>query len=110
MAERNWSVAAYVDERADDKQTEALATIFTGAAGGAMAAFAPLISKNLGVKKVPIKFRIEGKKRSAEIPGILHLSVDPLPTMHPSGRSGRIPAIRLPLKNWRWPSAPTEYL
>jgi hypothetical protein len=36
------------------------------------------------VKKVPITFRIEGKKRSAEIPGILHMSVDPLPTAHPS--------------------------
>ena len=78
-------MAAYIDERADDKQTEALGAIFTGAAGGPMAAFAPLISKNLGVKKVPITFRIEGKKRSAEIPGILHMSVDPLPTAHPSG-------------------------
>ncbi len=85
MAEGNWSVAAYIDERADDKQTEALGAIFTGAAGGPMAAFAPLIGKNLGVNKVPITFRIEGKKRSAEIPGILHMSVDPLPTAHPSG-------------------------
>jgi hypothetical protein len=46
MAEGNWSVAAYIDQRADDKQTEAL---------------------------------------GAEIPGILHMSVDPLPTAHPSG-------------------------
>jgi hypothetical protein len=82
MADGNWSVAAY---SADDKQTEALGAIFTGAAGGPMAAFAPLIGKNLGVKKVPITFRIEDKKRSAEIPGILHTSVDPLPTAHPSG-------------------------
>ena len=29
-----------------------------------MAAFVPLIGKNLGVKKVPITFRIEGKKRT----------------------------------------------
>src|SRR5262249_33430517 len=50
-----------------------------------MAAFAQLISKNLGVKKVPITYRVDGKKRSAEIPNILHMSVDPLPTMHPSG-------------------------
>jgi hypothetical protein len=85
MADGNWSVAAYIDERADDKQTEALGAIFTGAAGGPMAMFAPLITKNLGVKKVPITFRIDGKKRSADIPGILHLSVDPLPTIHPSG-------------------------
>ncbi|TMJ85401.1 MAG: DUF1326 domain-containing protein [Alphaproteobacteria bacterium] len=85
MAEGNWSVAAYIDQRADDKQTEALGAIFTGAVGGPMAALAPLIGKNLGVRKVPITFRIEGKKRSAEIPDILHMSVDPLPTAHPSG-------------------------
>src|SRR6516162_9987715 len=84
MGEGNWSVGAYIDQRADDKQTEALGAIFTGAAGGPMAAFAPLISKNLGVKKVPITYRVDGKKRSAEIPNILHMSVDPLPTMHPS--------------------------
>src|SRR5437867_9735971 len=85
MAEGNWAVAAYIDQRADDKQTEALGAIFTGAAGGPMAAFAPLIAKNLGAKKVPITYRVEGKKRSAEIPGILRMSVDPLPTLHPSG-------------------------
>jgi hypothetical protein len=64
MGEGNWSVGAYIDERADDKQTEAL---------------------GVGAKKVPITYRIEGKKRSAEIPGILHMAVDPLPTMHASG-------------------------
>jgi hypothetical protein len=85
MADGNWQQATYIDERADDKQTEALTAIFTGAAGGPMAAFSPLISKNLGVSKVPIAFRIDGKTRSAEIPGILHMAVDPLPTMHPSG-------------------------
>lgn len=87
MAEGDWSIATYIDERANDEQTEALTAIFTGAAGGPMAAFTPLISKNLGVSKVPIAFRIEGKRRSAEIPGILQMSVDPLPTMHPSGET-----------------------
>ena len=87
MAEGNWSVAAYIDERADDKQTEALGAIFTGAAGGPMAAFAPLISKNLGVRKVPIAFRIEGKTRSAEIPGIMRMAVEPLPSLHSSGET-----------------------
>jgi len=85
MAEGNWSVATYVDQRADDAQTDALAAIFSGAAGGPMAAFTPLISRNLGVSKVPITFRIDGRTRSAEIPGILHMAVDPLPTLHPSG-------------------------
>src|SRR6201987_576343 len=68
MADGNWAVAAYIDERADARQTEALGAIFTGAAGGPMAQLAPLIGNNLGVGKVPITYRIEGKKRSAEIP------------------------------------------
>jgi hypothetical protein len=85
MVEGNGSVGAYIDQRANDQQTEALGAIFTGTAGGPMASFAPLISKNLGVKRVPITYRIEGKKRFAEIPGILHMAVDPLPTMHLSG-------------------------
>src|SRR5436309_2354219 len=53
MADGNWSVAAYLDERADDRQSEALGAIFTGAEGGPMAAFAPLIGTQLGVKKTP---------------------------------------------------------
>jgi|SRR5581483_7860493 hypothetical protein len=85
MADGNWSMATYVDQRADDAQTDALAAIFSGAAGGPMAAFTPLISRNLGVSKVPITFRIDGKRRSAEIPGIARMTVDPLPTLHPSG-------------------------
>jgi len=50
-----------------------------------MAAFAPLIGNNLGAKKVPIKYQIDGKKRSAEIPNILKMAVEPLPTMHEGG-------------------------
>jgi len=85
MADGNWSVAAYIDERADDQQTAALGAIFTGAEGGPMAAFAPLIATQLGVKKVSIRYAIQGKTRSVEIPGIMQMAVEPLPTMHPSG-------------------------
>ena len=84
MGEGNWAVGAYIDSRADEKQTEALGAIFTGAAGGPVAILAPLISKMLGVKKVPISYKVTDKSRSAEIPNILQMSVDPLPTMHPS--------------------------
>ena len=85
MADGNGTLAAYIDERAGDRQTAALGAIFGGAEGGPMAAFAPLVGANLGVKKVPISYAIAGKSRSAEIPGILHMAVAPLPTMHPSG-------------------------
>lgn len=85
MGAGNWTGATYVDERADGKQTEAIGAIFSGASGGPMAAFAPLFGKSLGVKKAPIAFKIDGKVRSGEIPGILSMSVEPLPTMAEGG-------------------------
>jgi hypothetical protein len=50
-----------------------------------MAAFAPLFGKSLGVKKAPITFKIDGKVRSGEIPGVLSMSVEPLPTLAEGG-------------------------
>jgi hypothetical protein len=85
MADGNWTLGAYIDERANDEQTAALGAIFGGAEGGPMAAFAPLVGTNLGVKKVPIKYAINGNARSAEIPGVMNMRVEPLPSMHPSG-------------------------
>jgi hypothetical protein len=87
MGAGNWTIAAYIDERADDQQMAALGTIFGGAEGGPMAAFAPLIGTHLGAKKVAIRYSINGKSRSAEIVGILQMAVEPLPTMHPSGET-----------------------
>ena len=85
MADGNWTLAAYIDERADDAQTAALGAIFGGAEGGPMAAFAPMVGKHLGAKKVAIKYTISGNARSAEIPGVMHMAVEPLASMHPSG-------------------------
>jgi hypothetical protein len=85
MGDGNWTAAAYIDERADDKQTEALGAIFTGAAGGPMAVLSPLIATNLGAKKVPVKYEIDDTRRSVEIPGVLKMAVEPLPTMRQDG-------------------------
>jgi hypothetical protein len=85
MAEGNWTLAAYIDERASDGQMQALGAIFGGGEGGPMAAFAPLVGKHLGAKKAAIRYSVSGKSRSAEIPGILKMAVEPLGTMHPSG-------------------------
>jgi hypothetical protein len=85
MSAGNWTLAAYIDERADENQMAALGAIFGGVAGGPMAAFAPLVGKNLGAKKAAINYTIEGKARTAEIPGILQMAVGPLPSLHPSG-------------------------
>lgn len=85
MGNGNWTTAAYIDTTADERQTEALGAIFTGAAGGPMAALAPLIGTNLGAKKVPIAYRVDGKKRSVEIPQVISMNVVPLSTMREDG-------------------------
>jgi hypothetical protein len=81
MANGNMTGAAYIDERANDKQMEALGAIFGGTAGGPPAALAPLFGKNLGAKKAKIAFRQEGKSRSADIPDVLAMSVNALPSL-----------------------------
>ena len=83
MAQGNWSVALYLDERANGQQSQALQTIFTGADGGPMAALAPLISTVLGAKAVPINFQKVGKRRSVEIPNIMQLAVHAVPSLNP---------------------------
>ncbi len=87
MADGNWKVGAYVDSRADEPQTQALGAIFGGGAGGPMSAFAPLITDHLGAKRVPITYRVDGKKRSVEIPNVMHMAVHPLPSLRPDGET-----------------------
>jgi hypothetical protein len=43
------------------------------------------MGKNLGAKRVPITYRVEGKRRSAEIRDIMHLAVRPLPSLRGEG-------------------------
>jgi hypothetical protein len=80
MANGNWTVALYLDERASDEQRQALQAIFSGAAGGFLGALAPLIGTVLGIKFVPISFTKNGMRRSLEIPGLAHLAVQALPS------------------------------
>ncbi len=62
MAEGNITVGLIVDERASDKQVEAISAIATGAAGGPMAALGPLVGRIAGVEKRPISFVADGMK------------------------------------------------
>lgn len=84
MAEGNWSVALYLDERADEQQRQALQAIFSGAGGGVMGGFAPLIGSVLGIKPASITFQKNGTHRSLEMPGVAHLAVSAVPAAIPN--------------------------
>ena len=85
MGGGNWSLGLYLDERGSPQQREALQAIFSGGAGGPMAALAPLVGKILGVKTAPITFNIDGRRRSVQIPNVMQMAVEALPSMNPDG-------------------------
>ena len=63
MGRGNWKAAAFIDERSDDAQYEALVNIFSGAARGTTGLFGMLVSEFLGAERAPVVFETEGKER-----------------------------------------------
>lgn len=78
MVESKWKVAAYLDDKANEAQKNALLTIYSGQAGGHPAMLASFIGEILGVKSVPMQYRGNGKNRSLEIPGIIDAEIEAL--------------------------------
>jgi hypothetical protein len=67
MTEGNWRVGVFIDAAASDEQAEKLGGVFSGALGGPMEAFGPLIGENLGVERAPIEVREDGLTHSVKI-------------------------------------------
>jgi len=64
MAQGNITVGLIIDDKASAQQVEQITAIATGAAGGPMAALAPLVGKVAGIERQPVRFEIDGLKRS----------------------------------------------
>ena len=64
MGAGNITVGLIVDDKASDAQVEAISAIATGAAGGPMAALAPLVGKIAGLERRPIRFTADGLTRA----------------------------------------------
>jgi hypothetical protein len=60
MKDGDWQVALYVDERADEAQSQALMGIFSGQAGGHIANLGPLIGEVLGARPAAINLDASG--------------------------------------------------
>jgi len=78
MADGGWRVGLYIDERADERQQQALQAIISGEHGGPPAMLAPLIGELLGVKLVPIHYESSGSRYRVEVPGIMEFEVEGL--------------------------------
>jgi len=67
MAEGDWRVAAYVDERASQKAYNGLLRIFSGTAGGTTGLFTKLVSTILGAERAPVTIIREGNRRVLQV-------------------------------------------
>lgn len=76
----NSAAGIFMDERADDRQREALQMIFGGQAGGWPAALAELVEEIRGIEFVPIEFEIADDLAHwrVEVPGKLRGSAEAL--------------------------------
>jgi len=79
MGEGNITVGLIIDQRATDKQAEAISAIATGAAGGPMAALGPLVGRVAGVEKRPISFEIDGVKRMVKAGELIDQACEGVP-------------------------------
>ncbi|MGI9303420.1 MAG: DUF1326 domain-containing protein [Gammaproteobacteria bacterium] len=84
LTEGNWSLALYVDERANDQQQQAIEKIWSGEGGGQLAIISSLVGEVKGVKKVPIEYVEYGKQRQLKVGGVGELELDEL-----GGENGR---------------------
>lgn len=64
MAEGDWKVAAYVDERASGKAYNGLLQILSGQAGGTTGLFTMLVSEIIGAEREKVEIVREGNKRA----------------------------------------------
>lgn len=67
MLETKWKVALYLDQRVSDEQANALTEIFAGKAGGLMQQISKFVGEVAGVRRVPIEFKADGRRRSIRV-------------------------------------------
>lgn len=84
MADGNWSVGVIADQRATTDQRDAIAAIASGAAGGPMAALAPLVGKFAGVESAEIRFDRDAKRWSITAPNRVDMAAEPAMGINPN--------------------------
>ena len=89
MTQGEWIGGLIIDSAASDAQAEAVAAIASGAAGGPLGLFAPLITDFRGVERHPIAFVKDGKSVSVKIDGRLDQQVVGVDSVSVAGRVRR---------------------
>ena len=98
MAEGNWKVAAYVDEKASGKAYNGILQIFSGAAGGTTGLFTMLVSEIIGAERAPVQIERDGNRRRITIGRKIQGEIETI-----SGASPDHPVMITNSKYWMGP-------
>ena len=99
MAEGNFKVGLIVDSNASDAQTEAIGAITSGAAGGPMAALAPLVGEMVGIEKRPITFESDGMSYRVTAGDLIDQALVGIPSMTSEGEPLYIDNVAHPVSS-----------
>lgn len=88
MADGDWKVALYLDDRGNPDQQKALGTIFGGEAGGHPAELAAFIGEVRAVEAVPLTFETDGKHGTLRIGEVGEADAEPI-----EGQGGAPPTL-----------------
>ncbi|HSR51462.1 MAG TPA: DUF1326 domain-containing protein [Acidobacteriota bacterium] len=81
----NWKAVVFIDDKANEEQTEAIMKVYSGKAGGPIADFVQLFGEVLAVERAPIQFDVEGGKGTLRIGDSVHAELEPF-----TGPSGEV--------------------
>src|SRR5262245_41702749 len=83
MGRGNWTVAAYIDERASEAAFSGLVDIFSGQSGGTTGLFALLVGTFLGAERAAVSFETQGRRRCLVVPKKILGEVEPIDGKRP---------------------------
>ncbi len=78
MSRGNWTVAAYIDERATDTAFRKLTDIFSGKARGTTGLFSILVGNFLGAERAAVSYETDGERRQLTVPKKIIGEVEPI--------------------------------
>jgi hypothetical protein len=83
MGRGNWTVAAYIDERASEPAFASLVEILSGKARGTTGLFALLFGSFLGAERAPVLFETSGRRRRLTVPKKIIGELEPIEGKRP---------------------------
>ncbi len=83
MARGNWTLGAFIDERATGAAYDHLVAIFSGRAKGSTGLFSILVGNFLGAERAPVSIAQTGTKRRLEVGKKIQGEIEPIEGKEP---------------------------